>query len=151
MKILLILFVFSFSYTSYSQTELEYFKKGYEYYDKEYFNSTIQQYTNAINIDPNFSLAYLNRALAKADLGDNRLAIMDINIALKIVESNGGVWKHLNLLGGGTNQQRSASAYMIKAILKKKIGDNIGACSDVQIAATLNYEEFRDRVKKYCN
>jgi len=52
-------------------------------FDQEKFNDAVELYTKAIEIDPEYSSAYFNRALTYTELGEYEKALRDIDIVLK--------------------------------------------------------------------
>ena len=58
-----------FSFNSFSQTAGDYFKNGINKADNGDIYGAISDYTKAIKINPNYSSAYNNRAIAKEMLG----------------------------------------------------------------------------------
>jgi len=48
------------------------------------FAEAIKDYTKTLELDPGNSLAYLNRGLAKAELGDKNNACLDFKKALEL-------------------------------------------------------------------
>ena len=77
MKRLLILFIFFFSYTTYSQTAEEYYIKGVEKAGNGDYEGAITDWTKAIEIDPKYVNAYYNRGISKYKLGDMNGACED--------------------------------------------------------------------------
>ena len=53
-------------------------------FEKGDFKGAIADYTKAIEINPQYSEAYINRGIAKSDLGDTQGAIADYNKAIDI-------------------------------------------------------------------
>ena len=88
MRILLILFIFLFSYTSYSQTAEEYFNSGLEKMKNGDFSDAIEDYTKAIELSPS-SHSYNNRGDAKKKLGDLDGACSDWKKATNLGHTNG--------------------------------------------------------------
>ena len=79
--------------------------------EHESCEDAIEDYTKAIEIDPNYHFAYFNRARVKYELGDYQGAIDDYS---KIIEIN----------------PNHAFAYSNRARVKRKLGDNEGADED---------------------
>ena len=87
MRILLILFIFLFNYTSYSQTAKEYYNSGLKKHQNGDYYGAISEYTKSIELDPNFSYAYFNRGIAKEILKDLNGACSDYRIAARMGHS----------------------------------------------------------------
>ena len=84
MRILLILFIFFFSYTTYSQTAEEYFNSGLEKMKNRDFSNAIEDYNKAIELDPNNGKIYYNRGFPKGMLEDYEGSCEDFNKALEL-------------------------------------------------------------------
>ena len=59
-------------------------KQGNAKLVKEDYQGAIGDFTKAIQLDPNYAIAYNNRGLAKYELGDKKGAIGDYNEAIRI-------------------------------------------------------------------
>ena len=82
------------------------------------YEDAIEDYTKAIEIDPNYQFAYFNRARVKRELGDYQGAIDDYTKAIK-------------------NDPNNHFAYQFRADVKRKSGDNEGADEDDRKAEKL--------------
>jgi len=67
--------------TAYSQTAREYFDMGDLKANLEDYRGTIADYTKAIEIDPNYAIAYNGRGLAKLILGQLDDGCLDLSKA----------------------------------------------------------------------
>ena len=63
MRILLILFIFLFNYTTYTQTAKEYYNSGLEKHQNGDYYGAIADYTKAIELNPEFAEPYYYRGL----------------------------------------------------------------------------------------
>ncbi|MHC5862077.1 tetratricopeptide repeat protein, partial [Nostoc sp.] len=54
----------------------------------------IEDYNQAIRINPNFAEAYYNRGIARASSGDDRLAIEDLQKAANLFQEQGSIAKY---------------------------------------------------------
>jgi hypothetical protein len=102
-----------------AQTAEEYFYLAYEKANKKDYYGAIADYTRVININPNYILAYHNRAFSKGKLNDKYGAIADYT---KIIEID----------------TKNSQAYRTRAVIKKELGDNYGAITDFQEAYYYN-------------
>jgi Tfp pilus assembly protein PilF len=64
-KILLILFIFLFNHTTYTQTAKEYYNNSLEKHQNGDYYCAIANYTKSIELNPNFAYAYFNKVLQK--------------------------------------------------------------------------------------
>jgi tetratricopeptide (TPR) repeat protein len=84
----------------------------------------LADYTQAIRINPRYSLAYYNRAITYQDLGNREAALVDYNKAIEINQNWGK---------GGL-----VDAYINRGQLRDEQGDRRGAISDYNQAIRLN-------------
>jgi tetratricopeptide (TPR) repeat protein len=84
-----------------------------------------------VNLFPDGTAAYFNRALAKTELKDYQGAIKDYTTAIE-KDPNPGM------------------AYYNRGLLKNKLKDNAGACTDLIKAQELKYESAPAAVLQYC-
>jgi len=77
-------------------------------------------------------MAYYNRGVAKARLGDYKGAIQDFN---KVIEL----------------KPKDADAYARRGASKLSLGQKNSGCLDLSKAGELGYAKADDTIKKYCN
>ena len=63
--------------------------RGLEKQNSGDFTGAIEDYTEGINIDPNYALAYYNRGVARNELGDITGAIEDLEKAAELLRQQG--------------------------------------------------------------
>ena len=129
MKKILILFIFFFSYASYSQTAEEYFGKGNKKYNKGDFNGAIADYTKAIEIDSDYEGFYINRGAAKYKLKNFSGAIADYSKAIQLDPNNGKI-------------------YYNRGFPKGMLEDYEGSCEDFNKSLELGIK-FKKKDKKF--
>ena len=132
MKKLLILFIFFFSYTTYSQTAEEYFNSAYDKSENGDYYGAIADYTKAIELNPDYASAYYNRGLAKSKIEDYYGAIADYTKAIEI-------------------NPNYTNAYSSRGISKEDLGDLDGACSDWKQATIRGHTNAKKWVANQCN
>ena len=71
-----------------AQSARSYFKAGDEFYVSMNYTDAIDQYSEAIALDPNFDDAYINRARAYSNIGDHASAARDFDRALAFNEKD---------------------------------------------------------------
>tara|TARA_Y100001968_G_C19271517_1_gene674497 strand:- start:224 stop:826 length:603 start_codon:yes stop_codon:yes gene_type:complete len=97
-----------------------YYNKGMlKHYLEEDYSGAISDYTKAIEINPRYAKAYLNRGSAKSGLTDYSGAISDYSKAIEI-------------------NPRYPNAYLNRGIAKDKLKDYYGAISDYTKAIEIN-------------
>ncbi|MEC4816677.1 MAG: tetratricopeptide repeat protein [Scytonema sp. PMC 1069.18] len=84
----------------------------------------LADYTQAIRINPRYSLAYYNRGIVYQDLGETEAALVDYGKAIEINQNWGK---------GGL-----VDAYINRGLLRDQQGDRKGAISDYDQAIHLN-------------
>ncbi len=75
----------------FAQSSKQYMKAGDEFLRKMSFDDAIEQFTKAIELDPNDDKAYIQRALAYVQLKDFENASLDFDRALVFNEKDGGL------------------------------------------------------------
>ncbi|WP_298912142.1 tetratricopeptide repeat protein [uncultured Nostoc sp.] len=65
--------------------------QGFDKQKKGDLQGAIAAYTEAIRLNPNFAQAYTNRGVVRADLGDNKGAITDLQQAADIFKQQGKI------------------------------------------------------------
>lgn len=98
---------------------LIYFSRGNDKATQELFHEAIQEYTTAINLNPNLDIAYCNRGLAKKNLQYLSDALVDINKALEI-------------------NPKLTNAYNCRGLVNWDIGNLTQAMEDFSAAIDLN-------------
>ena len=112
-------FIFSIAESSKKESAYSLYKQGNTKLDTGDINGAISDYTKAIEINPNYSDAYVNRGVAKGNSGDNAGAISDYSKAIKI-------------------DQSYTLAYVNRGVAKNNIGDHLGAISDYSKAIEID-------------
>ena len=122
-SLLFILGIYYF-YSKFSFSAEFYFKKGKtELYDKEDYKNALIHFSKAIELNPSYTDAYCNRALAKGNLKDYKGAIGDYDIAIELNPSD-------------------TEAYAGRAMIKYYSGDFQGVIDDCNKVIALNPSEM---------
>lgn len=91
----------------------------------------LEDYNDALTLDPNFYEAYENRGAIKDELGDYDGAIADYSKSLEI-------------------NTKSSVSYLNRGNSKYRKGDKKGACDDWTKAKELGDETASENIKSYC-
>ncbi len=94
-----------------SQTAQENFDKGMKHFDQKEYSQAIECFDAAIKIEPDFSVAFLERGIAKLLNQEYRGAIYDFNKVIELDPEN-------------------CEAYLYRSKAKEKTGDPEGAKKD---------------------
>jgi tetratricopeptide (TPR) repeat protein len=142
------------------KTALEYYRKGNARYDLGDYQGAIDDYNQALKLDPNNAKAYYNRGIARSDLGDNQGAIDDYTQAIKLDPNNAYAYNTNNAYAYNNRgfarynlgdkqgaiddytqaiklDPNNAYAYNNRGFARYNLGDNQGAMDDLQKAAEL--------------
>ncbi len=109
----------SISSTNSPMTAEDLFKRGNDKRERKDYQGAIEDYNQAIKINPNYTDAYKNRGIARSDLGDKKGAIEDYNQAIKI-------------------NPNFDKAYNNRGIARSALGDKKGAIEDLNQAIKIN-------------
>jgi tetratricopeptide (TPR) repeat protein len=92
----------------------------------------MRDYDKALELNPRFTEAYIQKAAAKRQEGDLLGALEDINIAIKIESKNGRL-------------------FSIRGDFKKDLNLLKDACGDWSLAIDMGYLSASYSIKKFCN
>ena len=132
MKNILFTLALLICFNSFGQTAAEYHLDGMKKVLNEDFYGAIADYTKAIEIDPNYDLAYAFRGVSKYYLEDYYGAIADYTKAIEI-------------------DPDFDYAYGSRANAKRALGDSNGYCADMKEAARLGNDDAVKWVADRCN
>ncbi|MBD1829976.1 tetratricopeptide repeat protein [Microcoleus vaginatus GB1-A2] len=107
----------------------DFYIQGREKLNKGDYQGAIQEFNQAIQLNPNYGDAYNNRAAARYKLGDNQGTLKDISQFIRI-------------------NPNYAQGYMSRAILRSKLGDEQGASEDRNKALRVNPSNAKDYVSR---
>jgi tetratricopeptide (TPR) repeat protein len=124
-------------------------ERGYYRLQKNDFKGAVDDYTEAIRLDPKDAENFINRGLAKDKMNDLNGAISDFNAAIKLDEKNEKAWVcHGTILSKQRKWQNAIDDFNVAISLNPKyglafynrsmayqsIGNNKEACSDLNSA-----------------
>ena len=128
----LIIFCIFIATLAYAQTAEDYFNSGSTKFELKDYKGTIEDYTKAIELNPNFSEAYFRRGFAKDTLQDYKGAIQDYTKAIEL-------------------NPNYVDAYYNRGIAKIDLGQKDSWCLDLSKAGEMGYAESYEAIKEYCN
>ena len=132
MKIFFIVLILFFSYDAYSQTAEDYFKSAYDKDENGDYYGAISDLNKAIELNPDYAMAYLNRGFAKSNLKDHYGAISDYNKSIEL-------------------DPDYPIAYNNRGLAKLILGQKYSGCLDLSKAGELGYESAYYAIKQFCN
>lgn len=151
-----------------AQTAEGFFEKALDKQNNNLFELAIDDYSNAIKLDPKYEGAFLNRGVCYYELKKMGKAIEDYN---KVIELNStypavhlnraiakiaisdyeGALADLNLVISQKKETKLlASEYYQRAEVYIKLGKNNEACLDISKAKELGYKTIDEAFTKLC-
>lgn len=142
--------------TAPTTTELtadDYFLQAGDKYDKKDFQGAIEDYSRAIQLNPNFAPAYNNRGNARYTLGNKQGAMEDYNRAIQLDPNFANAYTGRGNIRDDLGDEReaiedynraiqldpnNANAYYNRGITRNKLGDKQGAIEDYDRAIRLD-------------
>ena len=109
----------------------QYFNQGVEKYQAGNYQGAIDDWSKAIEINPQNATSYYNRGYAKYKLQEYQGAILDYTKAIEI-------------------NPQYANAYLNRGVARELVNDLYGACRDWRKAADFGWKEPAEWVKNQC-
>ncbi len=114
-----------------SLTPVKIFNRANAKFNEQSFQKALADYSQAIQLKPNFINAYIMRGLVKDEIKDYMGAVADFNKAIELNPKN-------------------AEAYINRALSKSNLNDQSGACNDLKKAVELGYEKGKELMIRIC-
>jgi tetratricopeptide (TPR) repeat protein len=127
--------------------------------------SAIEDYDQAISLNPEFHEAFHHRALSKIVLGDTATALMDFNQAIELREDIAVYYDDLGFIQMKTKNTKDAIknfgkavklnpemgiAFLHRAQSKLELGQTKSSCPDLESAAGLGIKEAKELMEIHC-
>ena len=112
-------YFFISSAIAFAQSAKDYTQKGKELYEKHEYMEALLNFNKAIEVDPNYAIAYYMRGNIKEAFEDHHGAMKDYNTSLE-------------------KNNKFADAYFVRGNVKMKLQDYYGAIDDYGAAISLN-------------
>ena len=129
--ILFVAFLYSCSGDDEKLTSEQYLQKGLDKYVERNYIEAIRFYDKSIELNPNNSVAFHHRGLAKGLLNDFGGALFDLNRAIEL-------------------DPNYAQAYSNRGSIKIRMGKSDDGCEDYYTAVRLGYDDANLEIQKYC-
>jgi tetratricopeptide (TPR) repeat protein len=102
-----------------AQSAKQYFKAGEEFAKKMNFRDAIEQYTNAIELDPDYDKAYIQRAIAYTKIEDYEKAATDFDRAIVFNEKDPELYYYSGMACHLQGKNSEAFSKLSKAVEMK--------------------------------
>jgi tetratricopeptide (TPR) repeat protein/predicted Ser/Thr protein kinase len=134
------------------------FARGVAHFENRHYEDAIEDFDEAIRLQPDLASAYFNRGSARGSLGDVRGAIADFGHAIRLGPdradaylSRAHTWEALEEWRAAVDdytevlrlRPRDAVAYLNRGASRGRLGDNVGAIADCGEAIRLQ-PDFAD-------
>jgi tetratricopeptide (TPR) repeat protein len=149
----------------------KYISLGNECLNKEDYKGAIDNWTQAIKINPNYAIAYFNRGIAHSKLGNNQSAINDYTQAININRNDAEAYNNRGIVRFELGDKQDAIddwtqaininpnndlAYNNRGAARYELGNKQGAIDDYQKAADIykkegNETKYQNAMKKIKN
>ena len=121
------------------------FLQGNKYYYEKNYPSALEEYNQAVELNPNLSAAYTNRGVIFYNLGEIEKSLADYNHAVELNPNDSATYVNLSSIyfdAGNIDQalnslneaialdSQNAVAYYNRALIYQKLGENRLALSD---------------------
>jgi len=149
-----------------SSDSLYFFDRGIVKLKEDKYEDAYIDFTQAININPSFGMAYVNRAIAYKYLDKIQESFNDLAKALELDPINTQALYNRGYMFGQQSkfeeskshmdailkiEPQSGKALYVRGMAKINMKDNEGACKDWKRAIELGYEDIDGVIEKHCN
>ncbi len=138
--ILILLSLFGSSILN-AQSAKQYYKVGEEFAKKMNFEDAIDQYTKAIELDPDYDKAYIQRAIAYTKLDDYEKAAEDFDRAIVFDEKDAGLYYYSGTAYHLQGKNNIALAKLNKAVDMK---NNFLEAYQVRSVVLIELERYQE-------
>lgn len=165
MKQLFTILTLLFFTISFGQTANDYLKTGIEKHNSKDLDGAIKEYSKAIKVDQNLTVAYLNRGMCELALQDYKLALKDFDKTIelnpkmadayysratvlisqkKYTEALPDLDKTIELLPTTPN------ALTLRGQIRANTGNKKGACEDFNKAKEIGDKQAENYLSQFC-
>ena len=127
---MLLIFTMLISSSGFSQTAESLVESGKLKLKTKDIDAALNDFTNAIKLNPKYELAYVNRALCRMAQGKWEQAIPDCNKALEI-------------------NSKQAVAFFVRGCAKANTQKN--GCDDLRKSLSLGFAQAQQGLNQFCN
>ena len=120
--------------------------QGIASYNKSEYEEAIEKYSEAIELNPNYEIAYYNRGLAKGNSKLYQEAISDFNKAIELNPNDADSYSSRGISKGGLRQYQEAISDLNKAI---ELNQNHANAYNNRGIAKNNLELHREAIADY--
>lgn len=124
-----------------AQSAKQYYKVGEEFAKKMNFEDAIDQYTKAIELDPDYDKAYIQRAIAYTKLDDYEKAAEDFDRAIVFDEKDAGLYYYSGTAYHLQGKNNIALAKLTKAVDMK---NNFLEAYQVRSVVLIELERYQE-------
>jgi len=125
---------------------IDFLNHGVDKAERGNFRGAIADFNQAIKLNPNWSAAYYNRALAHYDLGDKQAAIADFNQTIKLNPNDANAYVNLGSARYDLGDKQAAIADFNQAI---KLNPNLADAYDNRGVAYFNLGNKQAAIEDY--
>lgn len=165
MKKSILIFLILINFKIYSQTESEYLKSGIEKFKNKEYEKAIEDYTNAIKLNPNFSIAYYNIGLSYNFLNKSDLALQNFDKAIELNSKFVEAYYNRATIFANSNRfdqslfeldkvieldSKFPNALTLRGQIRVQKGRRKDACDDFQLAKSNGDSQADYYIKENC-
>ncbi len=122
----------------------EYFEKAESYFSNDDYSEALKWYSKAIDLKPDFTIAYCKRGYSKSLMKDYQNAIIDFNIALKLKSDYADAY--LGRGNANSNIMDYKSCVEDYTELVKLVPDYVQIYQNLGLIKSLNFKDYKGAI-----